>query len=271
MTDPSRPGDARRTVVERACDAVADAVRFFTRLPAPQAWGAAEAARRNDGVAIAAPAAGALVGLGAAAALTASLAIGLPALPAASFAAAAAPLLSGALHLDGLADVADGFGGGKTREAKLAIMRDSRLGSYGGVALALALLIRASLVAALVERTGADGAALGLIAAAALARPLAFLPATVLPPARPDGLGRSANPRKGAVVVGAALGVAAAILLGGAAAGLAAAALACGAAAAVSAIAHRQIGGQTGDVCGAAAEAAEIAALAGLVAAAAFA
>jgi adenosylcobinamide-GDP ribazoletransferase len=268
MAEPSRSDDARRTAVERGRDAVADAVRFFTRLPAPPAWGAEEESRRNDGVAIASPAAGALVGLGAAAALIASLAIGLPPLPAASFATAASIALSGALHLDGLADVADGFGGGKTREAKLAIMRDSRLGAFGGVALGLALVMRVTLVAALVDRLGPGGAALGLIAVAALARPLAFLPVALLPPARADGLGRSANPQKPAVVVGAALGVATALTLGGAGAGLAATALAFLAAAAVAAIAHRLIGGRTGDVCGAAAEAAEIAALAGLVAAA---
>jgi adenosylcobinamide-GDP ribazoletransferase len=51
-------------------------------------------------------------------------------------------LLTGALHWDGLADNPDGFGGGKDREDVLAIMRDSRIGSYGGVALVLLIALK---------------------------------------------------------------------------------------------------------------------------------
>ena len=53
---------------------------------------------------------------------------------AAALALGAGAILTGALHEDGLADVADGFGGGIDREAKLEIMRDSRLGTYGALA-----------------------------------------------------------------------------------------------------------------------------------------
>ena len=245
-------------------DALADAARFFTRAPVPAGWGGGG----FDGIAAAAPLAGALIGAGTAATLALALAIGLPPLPASAFATAAGVAFSGALHLDGLADVADGFGGGRDRNAKLAIMRDSRLGTYGGAAIALALIARVTLAAALVERLGAEGAACALVAGAALARPLAFLPTLSLDPARTDGLGRGASPKAASVGLGVGLAAIAALLLGGMAAGLAAIALSCAAAAAVTALAGRQIGGHTGDVCGAAAEIAEIAALVGLIVAA---
>ena len=66
---------------------------------------------------------------------------------AAALALAAAMLATGCLHEDGLSDVADGFGGGKTRERKLEIMRDSRIGAYGAAALVMSVLIRWSALA----------------------------------------------------------------------------------------------------------------------------
>jgi adenosylcobinamide-GDP ribazoletransferase len=58
-------------------------------------------------------------------------------------------LITGGLHEDGLADAADGFGGGSSREKVLLILRDSRIGSYGGLALAFSLLGRVVLIASL--------------------------------------------------------------------------------------------------------------------------
>lgn len=58
-------------------------------------------------------------------------------------------LITGGLHEDGLADAADGFGGGTSREKILLIMRDSRIGSYGGLAISFSLLGRAILIASL--------------------------------------------------------------------------------------------------------------------------
>jgi adenosylcobinamide-GDP ribazoletransferase len=91
--------------------------------------------------------------------------------------------LTGCLHEDGLADSADGFGGGWEREKVLAIMRDSRIGTYGATALALSLLARILLIASL-PRTQV---AAYLIAAPVLSRwtilPLSFF----LPPARDRG------------------------------------------------------------------------------------
>lgn len=264
---PPAPGAS--APIARAGEAAADAVRFFTRLPVPERFGGGAPATAMDGIAAAAPLAGAIVGAGSAATIIAGLALGLPATPAAVFAVAVAVVLSGALHLDGLADVADGFGGGRDRQRKLALMRDSRLGTYGGAALALALVARVALVAALADRLGPAGAAGALIAAAALARPLAFLPTLLLEPARADGLGRSARPSAASVAIGVLIAAAAALALAGPLPGFVAVVTAAAVAAGVAAIARRQIGGYTGDVCGASAELAEIAALTALVAAAA--
>ena len=94
-------------------------------------------------------------------------------------------LATGGLHEDGLADFADGLGGGNTREEKLAIMRDSRIGSYGVLAMVLVIGLR---VSALTNTSGALEAALLLVAAGAMSR--ACLPTLmyVLAPARRDGL-----------------------------------------------------------------------------------
>jgi adenosylcobinamide-GDP ribazoletransferase len=61
-------------------------------------------------------------------------------------------LVTGALHFDGLADTADGFGGGKSREDVLRIMRDHAIGSYGGTALALLVVLKVAAYAALLDR-----------------------------------------------------------------------------------------------------------------------
>ena len=108
-------------------------MRFFTRLPWPGGDFAPPDFRR---IAWAAPLAGALVGLVGAAALFVAHCVRLPGLMAGTIALAATVAATGALHEDGLADVADGFGGGSSRERKLEILRDSRLGAYGVVALA---------------------------------------------------------------------------------------------------------------------------------------
>lgn len=249
--------------VTTCLNASADAVRFFTRLPLPSRFGAAGPGPIFDGVAAAAPLAGVIVGAVSGATLAALLALGLPPLAASVFAIAAAVALTGALHEDALADAADGFGGGRTVEAKLAIMRDSQLGSYGASALTLGLLARVALVAALAERLG-PAAAFALIAAAAIARPLALLPTRLLAPARADGAAFAAQPGATAVGVGCALGAVAVLALAGPLPGLLALAPAIAATLGVTALARRQIGGVTGDVCGTAAHLAEIAALAGL-------
>ena len=93
--------------------------------------------------------------------------LGMPPSVSAVWTLAAMLLLTGALHEDGVADTADGLGGGRTRDRKLAIMRDSRIGSYGAIALMLSLAARGSALAALAQPARVGPA---LIVAAALGR-----------------------------------------------------------------------------------------------------
>ena len=172
---------------------------------------------------------------------------------------------AGCAHFAGLADVADGFGGGATREKKLEIMRDSRLGSYGAIALALALMLRVASLAALTER-GLGLAISALICAGAVSRTAGLLPLLLSVPARRDGAG-AAMPRPAGDATRLALILAGAASVPLLFAGLSVSQVLCaGIAAALAAfvvtrLAERQIGGYTGDVLGATQQAAEIAVL----------
>ncbi len=211
------------------------------------------------------PLAGAVIGVIGAFALALSRALGLSPLVAAALGVAALVLVTGGLHEDGLADVADGFGGGATRDRKLEIMRDSRLGAYGGLALGLSLLLRVFALAALAERSTLLAAA-AMIATGALSRVAGLAPLLMLAPARPGGLG-AGMPRPSSGALTQAAGVAALLSLAPALCGatpgqVVIADLAAGLAALlVARLAERQIGGHTGDVLGAAQQAAEIAGL----------
>jgi adenosylcobinamide-GDP ribazoletransferase len=175
--------------------------------------------------------------------------VGVPAWLAAAWAVAAILIVGGAFHEDGLADTADGFGGGRTRERKLEIMRDSRIGSYGAAALALSLLIRVGALAAL-ERPHA--VLIALIAAAMAGRGAMIVPLLLLSPARSDGMasGMGHVPRWSAALGFGLVGVFLVFLvpIGGAVAVAVAAGMA---ALAVAQFARLQIGGHTGDVLGA--------------------
>src|SRR5690349_572464 len=116
------------------------AVAFLTRIPVRGAFDVGAGAALF-------PLVGA--GIGAAVGGTAyGLAQVLPALAAAGAALAIGALLTGGLHLDGLADSADALGG-RSREDALAIMRDHAIGSYGAAALVLDLVVKAAALAAL--------------------------------------------------------------------------------------------------------------------------
>jgi adenosylcobinamide-GDP ribazoletransferase len=253
-------------LARRAASDVRANLAFFTRLPV----GPLEAAAPDFGrVAWAAPLAGAIVGAVGGCALAITRALGLPPLIGATLAVAALALTTGALHEDGLADVADGFGGGATREAKLAIMRDSRIGAYGAVALVLALLLRVEALAALLRQSEGEAVA-ALILAAAAARACALAPLARLAPARADGAGASAGRLDGSHLTAASISVVAvAFATGLVRLGVVEALFACALAAAsawgVCALARRHIGGQTGDVAGAAAQLGEISALCALL------
>ncbi|MFN3825366.1 MAG: adenosylcobinamide-GDP ribazoletransferase [Pseudorhodobacter sp.] len=244
-----------RSDIPRLSD-LAEALRLLTRLPLP-----ATNAPPRPASAWAWPLAGALVaGLSL---LAASLA--LPAGPgvAAAVMLAAQAMLTGAMHEDGLADMADGFWGGWDRARRLAIMKDSQIGSYGVMALLVTGLARWSALAALL----AAGEWAAVLAVGALSRaPMAGLMAT-LPPAREGGLSRSVGRPSGLTACLAATSAAAAVLvLCGPVAGIAGLIAVLAVTLAVGALARAKIGGQTGDVLGASQQLTEAAALATLAA-----
>jgi len=228
---------------------------FFTRLPLPRLdFGA----RKLADAIWAAPLAGLAVAVIGALAYAVASRLGLAAGPASALALAATLLATGALHEDGLSDVADGFGGGRDRERKLAIMRDSRIGAYGAAALGLSLLLRWS---ALAEIQGGWQILAALAAAHAGSRglPGAFMHA--LPPARSDGLSAGAGGvSRDTAILGAGLGALALLPLGlnGFVAAMVLLSLLF---LAFRALCLSQIGGQTGDTAGALQQLAEIAVL----------
>ena len=173
--------------------------------------------------------------------------LGLPAGLAAILALGAGLMMTGGFHEDGLADCADGFGGGQTKDQKLAIMKDSRVGSYGVLALILVIAARIMALAAL---PATSQSLILLISLAMLSRLMMVVYLNWLPSARAEGLGHQAGKDGGlSVVVAAGLCVPAMLCSGGFI--LFSLAALCGAAVIVGWTANRQIGGQTGDVCGA--------------------
>lgn len=168
-------------------------------------------------------------------------------------------LLTGALHEDGLADVADGFGGGQDTARKLDIMRDSTIGAYGALALIISVGFRWSLLVALLG-AGMEFAVLVVVVTATTSRLVPVFLIHSLPPARPDGLGASVGPSTGwgPVIVATLSTVAVLFLLRDWRLAAAAMAGTMIAAAMIGVLAKRQIGGQTGDVLGASQQAGEI-------------
>lgn len=227
------------------------AIIFLTRVPIPTRRPPAPLPR----AVVWFPVVGALVG-----ALVGGIAVGLGELTtptvAAAVAVTAGMLVTGAFHEDGLADLADAVAGGATRERRLEILKDPRHGTYGVAALCASIVVRVAALGALVA-DGPRAALLGAIAAHALGRGVAVA-AMAIPAAGPSGLGADYTRAVGTVrsLAGLVLGV----LALGVAAGrwtpvVAAAALV--AAGAVVRVAHRAVGGVTGDVLGALEQVAE--------------
>jgi adenosylcobinamide-GDP ribazoletransferase len=206
------------------------------------------------------PVAGIAVGAGAAVVFTLADLAGLASLIAAFLALAAAALLSGGLHEDGLADTVDGLSGGRTRERSLAIMRDSAIGAHGALALVLATGLRASAI----SYTGVTLDTACALIGAAIASRTAIVPVMyLLPPARPDGASaRAGTPHRSRAADSVAIGtlltalalapvlqpLTILLVIVGAGVGAAVPAL----------LAQRRLGGQTGDVLGAVQQCAEI-------------
>jgi adenosylcobinamide-GDP ribazoletransferase len=230
------------------------AVSFLTRIPLGR-WVHVEAHDVARG-ALLFPVVGGLVG--AAAGLLADVAAGwLPSLAAGALAVGAAAVLTGALHLDALADTADALGG-RSREHALEIMRDHAIGAFGATALIVVCLLDAALLGTLAET---DDAALVGLAAGAAGR-AAMLPlAVALPYARPgEGQGRLLAGVGGVTVV-LGVGIALVLALPAGTAGLWGAGAAAIAALVLGLVARTKFGGVTGDVLGAAAKLAETTAL----------
>jgi len=217
---------------------------LLTRLPV--GWLAAGRAPAGFADAVwAYPIVGAVVGAIGGVAYWGCARLGLPPSVGAVWTLAAMLLATGALHEDGLADTADGFGGGRTRERKLEIMRDSRIGSFGALALVLSLAARGTAIAALATP---GHVAAALVGAGALGRGAIVVVLLVLPPARVDGLAAGLGARGfGRSAVGLALAAAVAVMCAVPLAGVAATVVAL----AMAWTARKQIGGYTGDVLGA--------------------
>ena len=237
-------------------DDLRTAVAFLTRLPMPHPQGAMPPnfVRAHRMFPLVGAGSGAAVGL-----LCLFLRmIGVPDLAAAALALGASAVLTGALHEDGLADVADGFGGGRDKVAKLEIMRDSRLGTYGALILMVSFVAKLSALAVLPNAELVQS----LVAAHALARGVLPAMSMSLPYAREDGLAANAGRPDSATagIAGALALVIAWLALPWAAAFLAALVAVIGAIG-MTTLAQRQIGGQTGDVLGGTEQVAETAIL----------
>lgn len=190
------------------------------------------------------PVAGAVVGALGAVAGWGALALGLPAGWAAALALAVQAMATGGLHEDGLADTFDGLMGGRDPARRLEIMRDSRIGSFGALALMLVLLARWSALVVILPI-----APMALIAAAAASRAVMPVLMAAMPSARPDGLsrmiGRPTVLQAGLAVLVALVPLA---IFGPLAALIAVPLLLL----ALGRWARARIGGQTGDILGAA-------------------
>ncbi|MGX1514378.1 adenosylcobinamide-GDP ribazoletransferase [Streptomyces collinus] len=216
-----------------------------------------------------APLAGLTVGVLAAGVGLLLLALGAGTLLAAVATAAVPAVLTRGLHLDGLADTADGLGSGKPAEDALRIMKQSDIGPFGVLTLLFALLAQVAALAQAYDGSWTRGALAAVVSATAARLALTTAARSGVPAARPEGLGAAVA---GVVPVGGALAVAAVVTLAGAAAGASlgphdalrtALAVGCAVAAAELLLRHcvRRFGGVTGDVFGGVAETAATTAL----------
>ncbi|MYW66151.1 adenosylcobinamide-GDP ribazoletransferase [Streptomyces sp. SID8379] len=241
---------------------LADGIRFafgtLTVLPVRVPRWDREAARAGM---LCAPLAGLVVGVCAAALGGALSFLGAGAFLCAVASVAVPAALTRGLHLDGLADVADGLGSGKPAQDALRIMKQSDIGPFGVVTLVLSLLAQVAVLAQLYGESWVRGAVATVLCAVTARLALTFASRVGVPAARPEGLGaavaetvpRAASLILGAVVVAAAAGLslqgAPAVVLG------------CGAGELMLRRCVARFGGVTGDVFGAVAEVAGTAAL----------
>ncbi len=248
----------------------ANSIMFLSRLPVP---GAPPHPANMATVMGAFPLAGLVIGLFGGLACALALGLGLPPTVSAVAAIAVMALITGGLHEDGLADVADGFGGGQTKARKLDIMKDSRIGTYGVLALIFAVGLKITTLSAILQKDVGVLALLALFAAtAAWSRSLCVTLMATTPNARGDGIAASVGQpgpeeNRTALSIGA---IAVALLIWpafGLWATLAVFASSVAAFWLVRALSLRHIGGHTGDVAGTVQITAETAMLMALAAA----
>jgi adenosylcobinamide-GDP ribazoletransferase len=227
-------------------------LRLYSRVPVPVL---PHEAPQLDRMAAALPFVSVVIGLGPALLLAILALIGLPGIYAAGLATAVQLILTGAMAEDGLADAADGLFGGSTAARRLEIMRDSRHGTYGVLALVLAIVLRVIALGALAALHPIG--AIGLwLAATVLARSGSLWMSVSLPPARADGLSAAVGGvRRISFVAGSAIAVVVAAVLALPMAGLpgviGALILLAAVAWSWTALCQRLVGGQTGDLIGA--------------------
>jgi adenosylcobinamide-GDP ribazoletransferase len=251
---------------------LAHCVRFYSRLPVPALpWEQnAHALPSFPRLVRVIPFAGLLIGLVPAAVLGCALLLDLGPWLAAILSVGAMVLATGALHEDGLADLADSFGG-STREKRLEIMRDSRIGSFGASALFLALALRIGALATLASRIDGGAVTAVVLLVASLSRTAGLMPLVFLSPARRDGMSQAVGqPARETFWLAAGIAGGIAVVLGALAGlppiGVALTLVLSGlSGVALTGFASRHLGGQTGDIAGAAQQVAEIAALIGLL------
>lgn len=243
----TRPGPDRRARLQNFGADLRLAMLFSTRLPlaSPRVVEGGDLARASWAL----PIAGAVVGAFGALVYWLAYAVGLAPFLAATLAVTATLLVTGGLHEDGLADTADGFGGATSRERRLDIMRDSRVGSFGACALGLTLLLRVGALATLAEPALVAPA---LVAAHAAARAILPIFMRLTPPARADGLAAAAGrPSLATAALAGCIGAATLFLAIPRTAAVIAIAVLAAATVGLSRFTMRQIGGHTGDVVGA--------------------
>ncbi|MGH9307958.1 MAG: adenosylcobinamide-GDP ribazoletransferase [Vicinamibacterales bacterium] len=235
------------------------ATAFLTRVPLPLIAGAVDVGRAARWFPLIG---GAIGGAGALVAWGAREVIGLPPLLSATLLVGLGAWVTGAIHLDGLADTADGFGGGRSRDDVLRIMRDPAIGSFGATALVLVITTKVTALAVLLER----GAAIPfLVAAPAISRWTIAALAAWLPYARAEGgLGQAVT--RGQNTMGFLIATAIMTLIASAALrvdAIVAWTLAVLTMALLARAARHRIGGVTGDVFGASVELTETVVLIG--------
>ena len=210
------------------------------------------------------PVIGAAVGLVGALFCFVAAWLGLGPILAAIIGVVAMLVLTKGLHEDGLADLADGLGAHADREGRLAIMRDSRIGAFGAIALIIVIGAR---VAAIADLQNAMVVIAALVVAAALSRAIMVVAMRVMPAARQEGLASTAGePAFDEVMIALGVGIILALVFlfpwtwmaalagGGIAAGI------------VAWLAMVFLGGKTGDVLGAIQQVSEVGVLAAIVA-----